>query len=138
VNVAAGVAVLGDIPKHINKDDFLTRACFVDARGGLEIGENVTFGFGVKILTRSHEIGDGAVGDVNARPVTIADNAWIGSYAILYNCTIGAGSIVSIGSVVRSCNIAPGVIVAGNPAEVIARWDGSEWIYEGEKYREVD
>lgn len=138
MNVAAGVAVLGDIPKHINRDDFLTRACFVDARGGLEIGQNVTFGFGVKILTRSHEIDGGEVGDVNARPVKVDDNAWIGSYAILYNCTIGAGSIVSVGSVVRSCSIAPGVIVAGNPAEVIARWNGERWCYAVEKYREVD
>ncbi len=31
--------------------------------------------------------------------------------------------------VVRGQNVASGVMVAGNPARVVARWDGEKWIH---------
>jgi len=66
--------------------------------------------------------------------VIVKNHAWIGSGALLYNCVIGEGAVVAIGSVVRSCEVAPRVIVAGNPAKVIARWDDG-WVYNQKKWR---
>jgi acetyltransferase-like isoleucine patch superfamily enzyme len=54
------------------------------------------------------------------RPITIGDNAWIGMKClILPGTTIGEGSVVCAGSVVRG-EVPPYTIVAGNPARVVA------------------
>lgn len=133
MNVSSLAAVLGNLPETVgmSRDYFLTRGCFIDARGPLQIDATSVWGFGVRVLTRSHDIGSGAVGKVVARGVVVEAGAWVGSFATLYNCRIGQGSIVAAGAVVASCDVAPGVIVAGNPAAVIARWDGHvrRWRY---------
>jgi len=36
---------------------------------------------------------------------------------------------VAAGTVVRGQDVAPGLMVAGNPARVIARWTGEQWEY---------
>jgi maltose O-acetyltransferase len=52
-------------------------------------------------------------------PVVIGDDVWIGSRAIiLRGATIGAGSIVAAGAVVRG-NVPPLSLIAGNPGVVI-------------------
>lgn len=51
--------------------------------------------------------------------IFIQDDVWIGTHAaILDGVTIGSGSIVAAGAVV-TCDVPPGVIVAGVPAKVI-------------------
>lgn len=58
------------------------------------------------------------------RPIVIGDNVWIGSRClILPGTTIGEGSVVSAGSVVRG-DVAPYSVVAGNPARVVASLPG--------------
>jgi acetyltransferase-like isoleucine patch superfamily enzyme len=53
------------------------------------------------------------------RPVTIADDVWIGKECIVFpGVRIGKGAIVSAGSVVRR-HVPPYAVVAGNPAEVV-------------------
>jgi acetyltransferase-like isoleucine patch superfamily enzyme len=50
------------------------------------------------------------------RPVTIGDNVWIGTHAmILPGVTVGEGSVIAAYSVVRN-DVSPYSIVAGNPA----------------------
>ena len=54
------------------------------------------------------------------RPITIADNVWIGARAILFpGVAIGENSVVSAGAVVMS-DVPANTIVAGNPARKIA------------------
>jgi acetyltransferase-like isoleucine patch superfamily enzyme len=89
------------------------------------------------VITKSHQrsksdtLADGALVD---RPVIVEKDAWICSNSVLYNCRIGEGAIVSVGTVVRSQTVAPYVMVAGNPARVIARFMAGEWRYIGRKY----
>lgn len=53
---------------------------------------------------------------VQARPVRIGDDVWIGYHAtILKGVTIGSGAVVEPGSLV-SRDVPPGTIVEGNPA----------------------
>ena len=63
------------------------------------------------------------------RPVTVGDNVWLGTNCfILPGTTIGEGSIVAAGAVVRG-EVPPYTVVAGNPARVVAmlrRPDGPE------------
>lgn len=115
---------------------FEGRGCVIDCRGPLAIAATSVWGFGVRVLTRSHDIkaGPGKVGAVINYPVTVEAGAWIGSYSLLVGCTIGAGAIVAAGTVVRGQTVAPGVMVAGNPARVIARWDGTRWQYVSDGY----
>ncbi len=118
---------------------FEMRYTYLDCRGTLEIHEKSHWGFGVTVLTLSHDISRGVAGFMDElvdRPVIVKKGAWIASGALLYNCIIGEGAVVAIGSVVRSCEVAPGTMVAGNPAEVVARWDDEAgWVYDQPKWR---
>jgi acetyltransferase-like isoleucine patch superfamily enzyme len=59
--------------------------------------------------------------NLGEKPVTIADDAWIGANAtILRGVTIGTGAIVGAGSVVTG-DVAPFMIVSGNPAHVVRK-----------------
>lgn len=50
------------------------------------------------------------------RPVTIGDNVWLGTGAMIFpGVTVGEGSVVAAASVVRR-DVAPYTVVAGNPA----------------------
>ncbi len=59
--------------------------------------------------------------DDDVREVAIGDNVWIGQRCIIFpGVTIGEGSIISAGSVVR-LQVPPYSLVAGNPAKIICR-----------------
>lgn len=56
---------------------------------------------------------------VNSKPITIGDDTWIGTEAlILKGVTIGKGAIVGAHSVVTK-DVPPFTVVAGNPAKVV-------------------
>lgn len=57
------------------------------------------------------------------RPVHLADNVWVGAKAlVLKGTSIGADSVVGAGSVVRG-EVSPGVVVAGNPAQIVKKFE---------------
>jgi acetyltransferase-like isoleucine patch superfamily enzyme len=56
-------------------------------------------------------------------PVKICDNVWIGMNAvILKGVTVGENSVVAAGSVVTK-SVEPNVVVAGNPATVVKKFN---------------
>lgn len=114
------------------------RGCVLDCRGSLTIHSTSNWGFFVKVFTRSHDISTGICGKWVDRPVMVGPHAWVGSQSFLYNCVIGEGVIVAAGSVVCSCEVAPYVIVAGNPAKVVARWNGSSWDWVLPRWRTLE
>jgi acetyltransferase-like isoleucine patch superfamily enzyme len=71
-------------------------------------------------------------------PVIVDKGAWIGSNSVLYNCHIGEGAIVAIGTVVRSQEVKPWVMVAGNPARVMARYVDEHWQYLNQKWEVLE
>lgn len=128
---------LGDKwPPTIQRSKFYfeQRHTRLDLRGPLSIAGDSHWGFFVTVITRSHKIKGGKLSKPVNRPVTVESKAWIGSRALLYNCIIGEGAVVAAGSVVCSCEVASNVVVAGNPAKVVARWDGG-WKWLGDKWR---
>lgn len=100
------------------------------------------WGFFITVITQSHSIADwkdsGFSSVAISRPVIVDRLAWIGSRALLYNCHIGEGAIVAAGSVVRSQEVKPYIMVAGNPAKVIARFIDGEWFYNAPKWEVLE
>lgn len=104
----------------------------------IEIGNNVTFCDGAVPLTHdaASRLFRKVNPDMNARygnrfgTIRILDNCFIGiNTLILPGITIGPNSVVGTGSVVTK-NVAPGMVVAGNPAHEICTLE--EYI---ERYR---
>ena len=115
------------------------RRISLDVRGPLVIDHKSRWGFDIRVLTASH---DPETRQTVPRGVTIERDAWICSYSLLYNCVIREGAIVAAGSVVRSCEVKPYTMVAGNPARVIARCPDREphkpWVYVAEKWQVLE
>ncbi len=101
------------------------------ARQSVTIGDNTLIGGNVKILDNDfHPLEAEArrrddKDRICARPITIGKNCFIGCNSILLkgttlgdNCVVGAGAVVS-GAFEANC------VIAGNPARVIKRLDGS-------------
>lgn len=96
----------------------INKYAYLDGRGGLTIGQNVSISPYVKIITASHDV-NSTTFEYIVKPTVICDYVWIGTGAIILpGVTIGEGAVVAAGSVVTK-NINPYEIVAGNPAKVI-------------------
>ena len=86
----------------------------------IAIGDGVSIGHQVVVLTETHDMGGAArrAGSLKALPVRIGDGAWIGARAlILPGVEVGAGAVVAAGAVVTK-DIPPNVMAAGVPAKV--------------------
>jgi maltose O-acetyltransferase len=104
------------IGDHVN----VNRDCYINAGGGVTIGDWVLIGPRVCILSQNHIIDSIAVpislADDERKPVVLGDDVWIGAQAtILPGVTIGAGAVVAAGAVV-SRDVAERSVVAGVPA----------------------
>lgn len=107
----------------IGDDVGMTGATLV-AQTGITIGNRVFIGANSSIVdTDFHPLAaDQRNQDPTAgisRPITIADDVFIGmNVLILKGSSIGQGSIIGAGSVV-SGEVPEGVVVAGNPAQIV-------------------
>ena len=94
--------------------------CYLDATGGLTIGNDVSIAHGASILTTEHDYTQPGVmirdASVRRAAVTIGDDVWIGAGArILAGVTIGAHAVVGAGAVVTR-DVPARQVVAGVPA----------------------
>jgi len=107
----------------IGDGSWIGQQCFFHSAGGIEIGNNVGIGPGVKILTSSHTLGNIDLpilhSPVEFAPVKICHNSDIGVGAIILpGVTIGVGAQVGAGAVVTH-TVDEYAIVAGVPAKVL-------------------
>jgi acetyltransferase-like isoleucine patch superfamily enzyme len=83
----------------------------------VEIGDRVDLGMRTTIV--AHQQGE--VADENQPSVRIEDDVFVGPGSILLpHVTVGAGAVVTAGSVVTT-SVPPLTMVRGNPAEPVAR-----------------
>jgi acetyltransferase-like isoleucine patch superfamily enzyme len=103
---------------------YIGSEAFINAEGGIDIGDGSILSSKVTILSSSHEFKDSNVlpysRKFNYHKVTIGKGVWIGyGVTILPGVNIGDGAIVGACSVVTK-NIGVGEVCAGNPAKVIS------------------
>ena len=114
----AGRPKVGRPGISIGRHTVINRHCWLDGRGGLRIGDNVSISPGVWLLTGEHDVNDPDFGPVYGL-VEIGDRVWIGSRAmVLPGVSIGEGAVVAAGAVVTA-DVEPFTIVGGVPARPI-------------------
>ncbi len=100
---------------------FINSPCFFDLNASITLGDDVSLGHHVVLVTSSHLIGapDRRAGLLTRAPIFIGDGAWLGARStVLPGVTIGKGAIVAAGSVVRT-DVADNALVGGVPARPI-------------------
>jgi len=102
----------------VGERSVINRGCYLDGRGGLTIGRDVSVSPDCCLLTLGHDPRDRDFAAAPG-PVVVGDRAWIGTRAIvLPGVTVGEGAVVGAGSVVTK-DVEPFAIVAGNPARKV-------------------
>ncbi len=89
----------------------------------ITIGDDVQIGPNVQLLTPTHPVEPEPRLEKweAAKPIAIADNAWLGGGAIvLPGVTIGRNAVVGAGAVVTR-DVPANAVVVGNPARVVRR-----------------
>jgi galactoside O-acetyltransferase len=93
------------------------------------IGSRVMFGPNVTIAVTGHPIDPARRGYMYALPVTIGENVWVGSGAVICpGVTIGENSVIGAGSIVTK-DIPANVVAAGNPCKVLREINEQDKIY---------
>jgi len=102
----------------IGQNTIIGNDVMLDARKGIEIGDNVQLSMGVWIWTMQHDPQSPSFGGVG-ETVRIEDYAWISCrVVILPGVTVGKGAVVAAGAVVTK-DVEPYTIVGGVPAKKI-------------------
>lgn len=111
----------------IGNNSGINAGTYLGGQGGIQIGDNVIIGPGVKIFSENHNFSDFNINikdqGVTRNGVFIHDNCWIGAgVTILAGVTIGEGSVIAAGSIVTK-SVPPHSIVAGVPGRVLKKRD---------------
>ncbi len=117
------VKIIGPANLRIGRGTKVVNRVILDARGGLEIGDDTQIGFESVVLTSTHRFED--LGrpilkqGMKKQAVQIGNDVWIGArVVVLPGVAIGDQAIVGVGSIVTK-DVPDRAIVAGNPADLI-------------------
>ncbi len=103
---------------HIGDNTTINPHCYLDARTGIRIGNNVNIANNTKIYTLGHDTNAADLHLVGAG-VEIGDDAFVFSNVLIMpGVKIGKGAVVFAGSVVVK-DVEPYTVVGGNPAKFI-------------------
>ena len=93
--------------------------CYLDGRGGISIGDDVTIATYAKLITGSHDI-DSEDFRYRSRSIAVENNCAVFSDAlVLGGAILHNGCVISAKSFVRAGEYNSNSIFAGNPAKLI-------------------
>jgi acetyltransferase-like isoleucine patch superfamily enzyme len=96
----------------------LAGSCYIQARNGILIGDNLWTGPGVGLISSNHDLNDYRH-HINTKPLAIGNNVWIGMNAVLLpGITIGNNVAIGANAVVTK-DLPDNAIAAGNPCRVL-------------------
>lgn len=146
VRIGGRLRLQGTVRAHIGAGSRVTRLVHITGRGTVTVGRNTLLNgpwigcwtdvtIGDRCLIGEADIVDTdyhnlqpelrhqmAEGNVSA-PIVIEDNVWVGSRAaILKGVTVGTGSVLGWGTVVRR-SVPARVVVIGDPQQIVKRFD---------------
>ena len=137
LSIGSGTAVFGplrfgwygDVFRNltVGRNCFFNRDVFIDSTAQVTIGDRVTFGHEVAVVTANHDMSlpEYRAGAVRPGPVTIGSGVWIASrVTVLPGVRIGDGAVVAAGAVVAR-DVPAHTLVGGVPARVIRSLDGA-------------
>lgn len=113
-----------EIGENVSIHDF----CYIDAIGGVKIGDNTRIAHNCSIITGQHryDVPEQTVVDsgYTKAKIVIGSDVWLGTgVVVLQGVTIGGGAVVGANSVVTK-DVAPYSLVGGVPAKFIkSRFD---------------
>lgn len=122
VEISAGTRVLisEDAKLEIGDRTFVHYDAIITCWKQISIGRDCSISWNANVLDgNAHEFSVGGKARPPTRAISIGDNAWIGTGAIVVGTSVGEGSIVGAGSVVTS-RVPPKSLVKGNPAQIAA------------------
>jgi len=107
----------------VGEGSLVNRGVYLDNRGGITIGRQVSIAHDARIYTMGHDVHDPLFA-TKAKPVRIGDYAVVFAGAmIMPGVTLGEGAVVMAGAVVTR-DVPPYRIVGGNPAVDIGPREG--------------
>jgi acetyltransferase-like isoleucine patch superfamily enzyme len=130
--LCTGVISNKGVGVSIGNNTGINANAFLGGQGGIDIGDYVLLGPGVKIFSENHVFSDPDIiikdQGVTRAGVVIENNCWIGAnVTILAGVTIGQGSIIAAGSVVTK-SIPANSVVRGVPAKIVKIRPGSDLV----------
>ncbi len=105
----------------IGQDCYLNAGSFFDLSAPITIGDHVSIGHDVLLLTSAHEMGTAVhrAADLTYNPIEIGDGAWLGARCtILPGVKIGEGAVIAAVAVVNK-DVPAHTIAGGVPAKII-------------------
>lgn len=125
VMIGENVKILGWRELELGSNVSIHAVCYIEANGGIVIGNNVSIAHHSTLLSTSHTWDDESLpikyNDIVYKKLTIQDDVWIGcGCRILNGVEIGSRSIVAAGAVVTK-NVLPGTINGGVPAKELKK-----------------
>ena len=120
VAIFRGTTVLDPARLRIADNCAIGWRCVLDARGGLEIGTNVSIASDCQLITAKHDINDPGFPPVLA-PIAVRDRVWIATGSmVLLGVTVDEGAVVAAGAIVTG-DVDAYTVVGGSPARPIAK-----------------
>jgi acetyltransferase-like isoleucine patch superfamily enzyme len=131
IQICEGVRFRGIELLAVGNDVRIGYDNFIQASGGVRMGNDVMLGPGVKIWSVNHKY------DETTKPIAeqgydysrvdIGDGVWIGANSfVLPGTQIPEGCVVSAGSVVNKKAYKPYALIAGNPCRMIGYRKGKD------------
>jgi maltose O-acetyltransferase len=115
-----GVRFFGFGRVKVGEHTTINRGCYLDNRGSITIGNNVSIAHDCKIYTAGHDYNDPSFSIVT-RDVVVEDYVCLfANVLVMPGVTIGKGAVVFPGSVVTK-SVEPFTVAGGNPAAFIKK-----------------